>query len=186
MKFEEIKSPIPNARAYRKGKLRIIIEEHDNITHLSISHPDRIPSWGELKQTKYHFNVRTNALQGIISHASMIDTGLKVKIIPRLEVLLSDPEDRISRKSASVLSNLKSFSSKPLIETMINTLSDGLQNQMRTVMENFGKDDQPTKELTQLRKEIFNVSKTNKELKEKLLKLETIVFSDKKGSDNQK
>ncbi|OLS28113.1 MAG: Leucyl aminopeptidase [Candidatus Heimdallarchaeota archaeon LC_3] len=138
------------------------------------------------EQTKYHFNVRTNALQGIISHASMIDTGLKVKIIPRLEVLLSDPEDRISRKSASVLSNLKSFSSKPLIETMINTLSDGLQNQMRTVMENFGKDDQPTKELTQLRKEIFNVSKTNKELKEKLLKLETIVFSDKKGSDNQK
>ena len=55
MKFEEIKSPIPNARAYRKGKLRIIIEENDNITHLSISHPDRIPSWGELKQAKYHF-----------------------------------------------------------------------------------------------------------------------------------
>ncbi len=55
MNFEEIKSPVPNAHAYRRLELRILIEEHDNITHLSISHPDRIPSWGELKQTKYHF-----------------------------------------------------------------------------------------------------------------------------------
>ncbi|MHA1983149.1 MAG: M1 family aminopeptidase [Candidatus Hodarchaeales archaeon] len=135
------------------------------------------------EQSKYHFMVRFHALQGISNHSSLIDKGLKTKLIPRLEVLLSDDDEMIKMKSASVLSNLKSHSSRPLIEMMINMLPEGDQVRMKRLMKNFGKDEKASKELSQLRKEMVEISRDNKELREKLQKLEAVVFAPKEKKD---
>jgi HEAT repeat protein len=113
----------------------------------------------------------------------LVDNGLKTKLIPRLESLLNDNDKFVRMKTASTLSNLKSHSSRPLIELMINGLPEGHRVALGRLMKSFGKDEQATKELTQLRKEIVEISKDNKELKEKLQKLEVVVFATNEKKD---
>lgn len=43
----------PISRAFRWGKKNIILSIADGCWHLSISTPDRLPTWEELKQARY-------------------------------------------------------------------------------------------------------------------------------------
>lgn len=46
---------VDNAKAYASGGLRVLvsIDGPDKRWHLSISHPNRYPTWDEIKQARY-------------------------------------------------------------------------------------------------------------------------------------
>lgn len=52
-KLLEIRSPIPNSRAYRLGECAVIVDRAGGRRHLSISHPTRYPTWDEIKAARY-------------------------------------------------------------------------------------------------------------------------------------
>ncbi|MBC7340853.1 MAG: hypothetical protein H5U02_00100 [Clostridia bacterium] len=43
----------PGARAFRLGGCTVIVGRSDAGWHLSISHPDRYPTWDEIKEARY-------------------------------------------------------------------------------------------------------------------------------------
>jgi len=44
---------LPATRAYRKGELTILVGLEGGSWHLSISHPERYPTWDEIKTARY-------------------------------------------------------------------------------------------------------------------------------------
>ncbi|MED4904101.1 hypothetical protein [Parageobacillus thermoglucosidasius] len=51
----EIPSPFPGARAFAKGKLRLMVDRPFGKWHMSISHPTRNPTWEEIRDARYEF-----------------------------------------------------------------------------------------------------------------------------------
>lgn len=51
--MQEIKSPIPNSRAYSWHGCSIIIDRESGKWHMSISHPRRLPTWNEIRDARY-------------------------------------------------------------------------------------------------------------------------------------
>lgn len=59
--FCEIPSPIPNAKTYKFGECNVLVSQDELKErgiirprwHLSISHPQRYPSWDEIKKARY-------------------------------------------------------------------------------------------------------------------------------------
>jgi len=50
----EIPSPIPGARAYRMGQCSVLVQWHLAYGwHMSTAHPDRYPTWDEIKTARY-------------------------------------------------------------------------------------------------------------------------------------
>lgn len=43
----------PGARAYRLGECLVIVGHSEDGWHLSISHPNRYPTWDEIKEARY-------------------------------------------------------------------------------------------------------------------------------------
>lgn len=43
----------PGTRAFRFGECLVFVSRSDAGWHLSISHPDRYPTWDEIKQARY-------------------------------------------------------------------------------------------------------------------------------------
>ena len=126
------------------------------------------------ENSKYHFQTRQNALSGIARHANLINPGLKEKVIPKIEALLYDPSIYIRMESIRTLSSLKSHSSRPVIESIIGQFSVGVQANVRRILDKYAKEDPLEKEVNQLRKEVKDIAKQNKELLEKLTKIELL------------
>lgn len=64
MKYEIVQVPIPpeikallepNARVYRFGECLVIVGKSEDGYHMSISHPNRYPTWDEIKEARYRF-----------------------------------------------------------------------------------------------------------------------------------
>lgn len=53
--YIEVASPLPGTRAFRKGKLAILVDRMGGEWHMSISHEKRYPTWDEIKQARYDF-----------------------------------------------------------------------------------------------------------------------------------
>ena len=53
--WREINCPVPLNRAYRWGKVQVFVGLEPGGWHLSISTPDRNPTWEEIKQARYDF-----------------------------------------------------------------------------------------------------------------------------------
>ncbi len=52
--WKEIKCSVPHCRAYRWGYVQVFVGQEPEIGwHLSISRPDKNPSWEEIKQARY-------------------------------------------------------------------------------------------------------------------------------------
>lgn len=49
----EIPSPVPNARAFMFGECRILLAIENRLWHMSISHPNRYPTWDEIYDARY-------------------------------------------------------------------------------------------------------------------------------------
>jgi hypothetical protein len=43
----------PGSRAYRMGSCRVIVSQQQGGWHLSVSRPDRLPSWEEVRDARY-------------------------------------------------------------------------------------------------------------------------------------
>ena len=127
------------------------------------------------ENSKYHFQVRQNALNGIAKHANLISPASKEKIIPKIENLLYDPITYIRLESIRTLSALKSHSSKPIIASIANQFSAGIQANVNRILEKYAKEDAVEKDVNQLRKELKDVAKQNKDLLEKVTKLELLM-----------
>lgn len=41
------------ARHFQKGELKILMTKDEGRCHISVSHPDRYPTWDELKEIRY-------------------------------------------------------------------------------------------------------------------------------------
>ncbi len=54
-KWQDRGSPplVPNSKWYTWGDVNVLIEQHKNGWHLSISTPYRNPTWEEIKQARY-------------------------------------------------------------------------------------------------------------------------------------
>lgn len=61
MRLKEIECSVPGARGYRaKDGLQIIVSKDNTakwgeLLHVSVSRPDKYPSWDEIVQVKLHF-----------------------------------------------------------------------------------------------------------------------------------
>jgi hypothetical protein len=51
--WKEIRSPIPNSRAFRWGDLSVIVGKEPTGWHISVAHPQRYPTWDEIKAARY-------------------------------------------------------------------------------------------------------------------------------------
>ncbi len=57
----EMKSPVPFCRAYRFGECFVLVGKEPTGVfgrkrwHLSISHPERYPTWDEIREARYRF-----------------------------------------------------------------------------------------------------------------------------------
>ena len=56
----EVASPVANTRAFMFGPCKVIVGQEpvglDGLSwHLSISHPDRYPTWDEIHEARYKF-----------------------------------------------------------------------------------------------------------------------------------
>ena len=51
--WKQIKCPVSDARAYRWGFVLVFVAQESEGWHLSISRPDKHPSWEEIKQARY-------------------------------------------------------------------------------------------------------------------------------------
>ncbi|NPV81906.1 MAG: hypothetical protein HPY52_16870 [Firmicutes bacterium] len=45
----------PGAQAYRYGPCLVIVGKSEDGWHMSISHPDRYPTWDEIRDARYQF-----------------------------------------------------------------------------------------------------------------------------------
>ena len=70
---------------------------------------------------------------------------------------------------------MKSHSSKPIIASIANQFSAGIQANVNRVLEKYAKEDAVEKDVNQLRKELKDVAKQNKDLLEKVTKLELLM-----------
>ena len=77
-------------------------------------------------------------------------------------------------ESIRTLSSLKSHSSRPVIESIIGQFSVGVQANVRRILDKYAKEDPLEKEVNHLRKEVKDIAKQNKELLEKLTKIELL------------
>jgi hypothetical protein len=51
---------LPNERVYRQGECTVRLRSDDNGHALSISHPDRYPTWDEVTEAKYRLIPKVN------------------------------------------------------------------------------------------------------------------------------
>ncbi|MFW9927814.1 MAG: hypothetical protein ACFFD1_00305, partial [Candidatus Thorarchaeota archaeon] len=133
-----------------------------------------------------HFQTKLYALEGIMKHAPYLNEDQRLKLIPQIEALLYDDNQSVILKSVQTLSSLKSSQSRSLVDVIAGRLSFGNRVGLQKILETYGKEDSLNKEMIQLKKDLLEINNKNKELQEKVLKMESVIFPPSNDKKNQK
>mgnify|MGYP000901348226 CR=1 FL=1 len=68
LEIKELPSPIPGSKAFMFGKCSVLVGKERGRWHLSIAHPQRLPTWEEVRDARYNFTPENVTMVMILPH----------------------------------------------------------------------------------------------------------------------